>query len=151
MAEVVGGGAAERAPRRASHLLPRVGHKVDLGAHLLAHQVGDVADARGLRDLVEDLDLGARLGRVVHRELDALARVGDMDERARLAAGAVHGQRDPARRLHQEAVQHGAVLAVVVEAVAQPLVARGEQRVGAPDDTLQTYAKPASGAANQDL
>ena len=54
----------------------------------------------------------------------------------RLAAGAVHGERDAAGGLHEEAVEHGAVLAVVVEAIAQPLVLGGELGVGAPHDAL---------------
>ena len=40
------------------------------------------------------------------------------------------------RRLHQEAVEHGAVVTVVVEAVDQSLVEPGLGRLGAPDDAL---------------
>ncbi len=59
-----------------------------------------------------------------------------MDERAGLAAGAVHGQRIADRRLHQEAVEHRAVVAVVVEAVDQPLVEPRLLGLRAPDDAL---------------
>ena len=73
-----------------------------------------------------------RLGRVLDRELDAAHGVLDVDERARLAAGAVHGQRVADRGLHEEAVQHRAVVAVVVEAVDQPLVEARSRAVWVP-------------------
>ena len=38
--------------------------------------------------------------------------------------------------LHEEAVQHGAVVAVIVEAVDQPLVQLRLRRLRAPDDAL---------------
>eukprot|EP00302_Diacronema_sp_CCMP2436_P015394 CAMPEP_0179867236 /NCGR_PEP_ID=MMETSP0982-20121206/18028_1 /TAXON_ID=483367 /ORGANISM="non described non described, Strain CCMP 2436" /LENGTH=107 /DNA_ID=CAMNT_0021756513 /DNA_START=490 /DNA_END=812 /DNA_ORIENTATION=+ len=44
------------------------------------------------------------LGGVVDGELNALARVRDVDQRARLAARAVDGKGDAQRALHQEAV-----------------------------------------------
>ena len=69
-------------------------------------------------------------------ELDAAARIGDVDERARLPAGAVDGQRDVAGGLHEEAVEDGAVLAVVIEAVAQLGRRARQRRVRAPDDAL---------------
>ncbi|MPM27837.1 hypothetical protein SDC9_74351 [bioreactor metagenome] len=65
-----------------------------------------------------------------------------MDERAGLATGAVHRQRVADRGLHQEAVEHGAVVTVVVEAVDQTLVALGLGGVGAPDDALVQVGDP---------
>ena len=83
-----------------------------------------------------------RLGRVGERELDAADRVLDVDEGAGLAAGAVHGQRVADRGLDQEAVEHRAVVAVVVEAVDQLDVAAGLLGVGAPDDALVQVGDP---------
>eukprot|EP00630_Chrysocystis_fragilis_P005810 CAMPEP_0197391946 /NCGR_PEP_ID=MMETSP1165-20131217/3423_1 /TAXON_ID=284809 /ORGANISM="Chrysocystis fragilis, Strain CCMP3189" /LENGTH=642 /DNA_ID=CAMNT_0042917545 /DNA_START=154 /DNA_END=2080 /DNA_ORIENTATION=+ len=117
-------------------LLARVGEEAGRDAGALGDDVGDVADAPGLGDLVEDLDGRARLGRVVDGELDALARVRDVDEGARLAARAVDGEGDAEGGLHEEAVEDGAVVAVVVEAVEEAVVHGGERRVGAPDDAL---------------
>jgi hypothetical protein len=59
-----------------------------------------------------------------------------VDEGARLAARAVHRERDVERCLHEEPVEDGAVVAVVVEPVDEPLVLDGLRRVGAPDDAL---------------
>ena len=86
------GGAAHGtnvATRYTAHLGARVGRQLDGGARELTHELGNVADARGLRDLVENLHPLSRLGRVVDRELDALARVRNVNERPRLAAGAL--------------------------------------------------------------
>ena len=83
-----------------------------------------------------------RCGRIVERELDAAHGVLDVDEGPRLAAGPVHGQRIADRRLHQEAVQHRAVVAVVVEAVDQPLVEPGLLGLRAPDDALVQVGDP---------
>ena len=90
----------------------------------------------GLGDLVEDLGLLAALGRVFQGDLDAAHGVANVDEGARLAAGAVNGERMSDRRLHQEAVQHGAVVAVVVKAVDQALVENRLGRLGTPDNSL---------------
>ena len=117
-------------------LLSRVGDPLDLRSRDLRDELGDVTHARGLRHLVEDLDRLAGRGRVRDGELDAAARIGDVDERARLPAGAVDGQRDVAGGLHEEAVEDGPVLAVVIEAVAQLGRLRCQRRVRAPDDAL---------------
>ena len=39
--------------------------------------------------------------------------------------------------LHEETVEDGAVLAIVVEAIGQALIALGQRSVGAPDNALQ--------------
>ena len=85
-----------------------------------------------------------RLRRVRERELDAAHRVLDVDEGAGLAAGAVNGQRIADRRLDQEAVQHRAVVAVIVEAVDQLDVTPGLLGMGAPDDALVQVGDPAA-------
>lgn len=48
------------------------------------------------------------------------------------------------RRLDEEAVEHGAVVAVIVEAVDQLLVPPCLLRVGAPDDALVEVGDPQS-------
>ena len=60
----------------------------------------------------------------------------------RLAAGAVHRQRVPDRGLHQEPVEHGAVVTVVVEPVDQPLVLAGLRGLRAPHDALVQVGDP---------
>ena len=45
-----------------------------------------------------------------------------MDEGAGLAPGSMNGERVANGSLHQEAVQHRAVIAVVVEAIGEPRV-----------------------------
>ena len=89
-----------------------------------------------LRHLVEDLHAVALGRRVLQGDLDALAHVLDVDEGARLPAGAVDGERVAHGGLHEETVEHGAVVAVVVEAVDEALVALRLRGVGAPDDAL---------------
>jgi hypothetical protein len=96
----------------------------------------------GFGHLVEDLHPVARAGRAAERKLDAAHAVLDVDEGAGLAAGAVDGERVVDRRLDQEAVQHGAVVAVVVEAVDELRVAAGLVGVGAPDDALVQVGDP---------
>mmetsp|Transcript_19555 Transcript_19555/g.57707 ORF Transcript_19555/g.57707 Transcript_19555/m.57707 type:complete len:408 (-) Transcript_19555:559-1782(-) len=117
-------------------LLARVGHELQRRAGLVGDELGEVAHARRLRHLVEDLHGGARLGRVVDGELDAAAGVAHVDERTRLAARAVDREGDPEGALHEEAVEHRAIVAVVVEAVHKALVPRCLLRVRAPDDAL---------------
>ena len=105
-------------------------------------QLGELAHAVRLGDLVEHRDLLAALGRVLQGDLDAAHGVADVDERPGLAAGAVHGQRVADRRLHEEAVEHGAVVAVVVEAVDEALVEGRLGGLGAPDDALVQVGDP---------
>ena len=89
-----------------------------------------------LGHLVEDPHAFAALRRVLDRQLDAADGVLDVDEGARLAAGAVDRQRIADRGLHEEAVEHRAVVAVVVEAVDQPRVDPRLRGLGAPHDAL---------------
>ena len=123
-------------------LLARVVDEVDLRAGQARHEPGEVDDAVHLGHLVEDPHALVVLGRVLDRELDAADGVPDVDERARLAAGPVHGERVADRRLHQEAVEHRAVVAVVVEAVDQPVVEPRLVGLRAPDDALVQVGHP---------
>ena len=59
-----------------------------------------------------------------------------MDEGAGLAPGSMHGERVANGSLHQEAVQHRAVIAVVIKAIGEPRVTVGGIGVGSPDDAL---------------
>ena len=139
----LGGLEAQRAELAVAHvelvlggLLARVREEARLDARVLRDELRDVAHAPRLGDLVEDLGLGPLGRRVVDGDLDALARVRDVDEGARLAARAVDRHGHVEGRLHEEAVQHRAVVAVVVEAVRQPRVHRRQVGVRAPDDAL---------------
>ena len=80
--------------------------------------------------------LSPRSRRVLERDLDASHGVADVDERAGLSSRTVHRERMANGRLHQEAIEHGAVVTVVVEAVDQSLVERGLGRLGTPHDSL---------------
>jgi len=123
-------------------LLPRVGQVCDVDPGSVGDQLGQLAHPVHLGDLVQHLRPGAGLRRVADRDLDAPDRVADVDERAGLPAGAVHGQRVPDRGLHQEPVQHRAVVAVVVEPVDQPLVPAGLVGLRAPHDALVQVGDP---------
>ena len=123
-------------------LLAGVGQEDDLGAGQLRDQLGQVAHAVGLGRLVEHRDALAGRRRVVDRDLDAAHRVADVDERPRLAARAVHRQGVADGGLHQEAVEHRAVVAVVVEAVDEPLVEGRLVGLRAPDDPLVQVGDP---------
>ena len=63
------------------------------------------------------------------------ARIADMDEGAG-QPGSMHGERIADGGLHQEAVQHRAVIAVVIKAIGEPRVTVGGIGVGSPDDAL---------------
>src|SRR5829696_10583778 len=103
-------------------LVARVLHVVYLRARALGDQRGQVAQTVGLGHLVVDVDPVALLGRVLQGELYAAHGVLDVDESAGLAARAVDGERVAHGGLHQEAIEDGAVIAVVVEAVYEALV-----------------------------
>src|SRR6185312_2125989 len=100
------------------------------------NQVGQIAYPVRLGHLVEYLHPLAALRSVLQRKLDAAHRILDMDEGAGLAAGAMHRQRIADRRLDEEAVEHRAVIAVIIEAVDELLVQARLLRVRAPDDAL---------------
>lgn len=90
----------------------------------------------GLRHLVEDLHPVARLRRVLQGQFDAAHRILNVNERAGLATGAMHGQRIVNRCLNQEAVQNRAIVAVIVEPVDQLPVPAGLVGMGSPDNAL---------------
>src|SRR3546814_11563098 len=85
-----------------------------------------------LGHLVEDVDALARLRRLGDGKLDPAARILDVDESARLPAGSMHRQRKIERRLHDEAIEEGAVIAVIFETVDPPLIESGPFGVRAP-------------------
>src|SRR5690606_4368463 len=86
--------------------------------------------------LVEDLDPIAALRRVVEGDFDAADGILNMDESACLPARAVDRQRIADGSLDEEAVQHRAIVAVIVEAVDELVVYPRLFRMGAPDDAL---------------
>src|SRR5918999_2543278 len=89
-----------------------------------------------LGHLVVDVDAVAPLRRVLQGELNAAHSVLDVDESAGLATRAVDGERVSYGGLHQEAVEDGAVVAVVVEAVYEALVQPGLRGLGSPHYAL---------------
>ena len=123
-------------------LLARVGQVHHLGPGQPRHQSRKIAHPMCFGHLVEDLHPLASLGRIRQRQLDAAHAILDMDEGPRLPARAMHGQRIADRRLNEEAVQHGAVIAVVIETVDQLFVPPGLVGMGAPDDALMQVGDP---------
>ncbi len=117
-------------------LVARVRHVVYLCARALGDQPGKVAQTVSLGHLVVDVDAVAPLGRVLQGELYAAHGVLDVDESAGLAARAVDGERVAYGGLHQEAVEDGAVVAVVVKAVYEALIQPGLRGLGSPHDAL---------------
>ncbi|CAB4866884.1 unannotated protein [freshwater metagenome] len=86
--------------------------------------------------LVEDGGLLASGRWVVQGNLDATNRIADVNEGPGLTTSTVHGQRVTNGGLHQEPVQHGAVVTVVVKAVNESLVEGGLRSLGSPHDSL---------------
>jgi UDP-sulfoquinovose synthase len=112
-------------------------------------QVGEVDDRELLGELVEDPELAA-LGGVLDRQLDAVDRVADVEEAARLAAAPVDGERVADHRLQAEAVEHRAEDLVVVEAGDQALVGGGLVGLDPVDDALvEVRRAQAPGAAGE--
>jgi hypothetical protein len=68
--------------------------------------------------------------------------VSRMWMKARVWPPVPHRQRVPDGRLHQEPVQHGAVVAVAVEPVDEPLVPGGLVSLRAPDNALVQVGDP---------
>ena len=108
----------------------------DLNAGQLRDELREFTDSVGLGDLVEDLDLLAACRWVAEGDLNAADRVFDVDERTGLSTGPVHRQRVTNGGLHEESVEHRAVVTVVVEAVDEPLIEGGLRGLSAPHDSL---------------
>ena len=118
--------------------------------------VGDLlrqlADGERLGELVEHPEL-AGLGRVSDGQLDTGERVPDVEEAARLAALAVHGQRLAGCSLDHETVEHGPEHRVVVETRRQIGVQRRLRGRLPVDDALVEVgrSKPPRPAAESDV
>ncbi len=123
-------------------LVARVPVEAHLGTGDLGNELGQLTDGVGLGHLIEDLDPIAPLGWIGEGDLDTADGVADVDERPGLAPGAVNGEWVPHRRLHEEPVEHGAVVAVVVEPVDQLGGERGLGGGRAPDDPLVEIGDP---------
>ena len=122
---------------------PRVLQVLDLdrAGEALGDLVRDLADRVALGHLVEDTELTG-VGRVLHREPDALDRVPDVEQPPGLPAGAVHRQRLAEHGLDDEPVEHGAEHGVVVEPRRQPRVLHGLRRLLPVDHALVEVGDP---------
>ncbi len=125
-------------------LLARIGDMGDARAGELGHELGQVPHPVRLGHLVEDLDPIASCRRVEQRQLDAADEITDVDEGAGLAAGAVDGEWMTNGGLDEQAVEHRAVVAVIVEPIDQPRVGQRLGGIGAPDDALVQVGDPAA-------
>src|SRR6202020_1506784 len=114
----------------------------DIDTHCVAHQLGQFEYAVRFRNLVQHADAGAVFRGIGDGQFNTAHGVRYVDQRARLAAGPVHGQRVPDGALHEEPVEHGAVVAVIVEPVDQPLVQAGLVGLRAPHDALVQVGDP---------
>src|SRR6185312_4762313 len=86
-----------------------------------AHALGQFQDGENLRELVKHAQ-PARRGRRVDRQAQALQRVAQIEIAAPLMPLAIHGQRNAARGLRREAVDHGPEQVVVMEMRKQGFV-----------------------------
>ena len=116
--------------------LARVGDEFGFDTGHFSNHGGDVADSSGFGDLVQNFDTFALLWRVVDSEFDASGRIGDVDEGSGLSSGSVNGQWDTHGTLHEETIQDGSVISVVIESVHQTFVKDGLGGVGSPNNTL---------------
>jgi len=116
--------------------LPRIWYSIDFNTGLLGYHSSYVAYTAGFGDLIEYFDTVALVGWVGDSDFDAACGIGDMDESASLATGAVDGEWDSHGALEEEAVEDGAVVTIVVEAVDEAFVLCGLGCVGAPDYAL---------------
>ena len=73
---------------------------------------------------------------VIDGNLNASGRVRDVNESSRLSASSVDGQRDVQRSLHQESVQHRAIVTIIVKSVDESFISDSLGGVGAPHHTL---------------
>mmetsp|Transcript_5889 Transcript_5889/g.13971 ORF Transcript_5889/g.13971 Transcript_5889/m.13971 type:complete len:465 (-) Transcript_5889:88-1482(-) len=117
-------------------LLTRVGDEVGFNSSQLGNHLGDIPDATGLGDLVEDLDTFSLVRGVVDGDLNAPGSISDVDEGTSLTSGSVNSQWNTHSSLHEETVQDSSVISVVVESVDKTFVQDGLRSVGSPDDTL---------------
>lgn len=119
-----------------SGFLSRVGQVGDLRPSELRHQFRQVAHSVGLGHLVEDHHAVSLAWRVLNSQLNAAHGVAYVNERPGLTSRPVHSQGIADGGLHQEPVEHGAVVTVVIETVDESLVEHRLGSVGAPDDSL---------------
>ena len=99
-------------------------------------QSRQIPNTVGLGGLIEDPDPLTRRRRMIDGQFDAADGIADVDEGPGLPAGTMNRQWMAHRRLHEETVEHRAEVAVIVEAVDEPLVQLRLRRLRPPDDTL---------------
>lgn len=113
-----------------------IGQVVDLGARDVRDHLGQVAHTVGFGHLIENLYPLTRFRCIFQSNLDTSHGVLYVNEGAGLAASAMNGERIVNCRLHEETIQYGPVIAIVIEAIDEPLVEPGFLCLGAPYDSL---------------
>ncbi len=116
--------------------MARVGDHLGFDTSHLGNHGSDIADSSGFGDLVKNFDTFASGRRVEDGEFNASGSIGDVDEGTGLSTGSVNGQWNTHGTLHEETIQDGTVVTVVVESVDQTLVEGGLRSVGSPNNTL---------------
>src|SRR5215204_53010 len=81
----------------------------------LRNELSQVTDAVRLGHLIQDAHALSGLRRVVDGQLDTAASILEMNEGAGLAAGPVHREWVADCGLHKEAIQHRAVVTIIVK------------------------------------
>ena len=116
--------------------LAGVGDEVGFDTSQFGDHASDIANSSGFGDLVQNFNSFTGFRRVEDGEFDASGSIGNMDEGTGLSSSSVNGQWDTHGTLHEETVQDGTVISVIVESVDQTFVANGLGGVGSPNDTL---------------
>mmetsp|Transcript_13738 Transcript_13738/g.22072 ORF Transcript_13738/g.22072 Transcript_13738/m.22072 type:complete len:280 (-) Transcript_13738:633-1472(-) len=117
-------------------LLAGVGDEIGFYAGQLGDHFCNVSDTTGLGNLVENFDPVALFGRVVDGNFNASGSVSNVNESTGLASCSIHGQGHTHGALHEETVQNGSVVSIVVESVDQAFVQDGLGGVGTPHNAL---------------
>ena len=83
--------------------------------------LGEFVDRKQLGELVEDLQL-TLVRRIIHRKLNTLKGVLEIEVTTGLSTLAVYGQRNTGNSLHQEAVHDRAKYIVIMKIGEKPFV-----------------------------
>jgi hypothetical protein len=117
-------------------LLTGVRDEVCLDTSHTGDHFGNITNTSGFGDLIKNFDTFS-LGRgVVDGNVNAARGIGNVDKGTSLASSSVDSQRNTHGSLHEETIQDGSVVSVVVKSVDQTFIQDGLRSVGSPDNPL---------------